>query len=273
MNTSVSADVLAVVVHVGAPARDHVVEPLQPVHQDFGVERVEPRVDAVEQAGVAVLEAVVAVEPHLVGDLLVVGDHEAAVAERVEVLQRVRGEGADVAEGAAVLALVVGAHGLRRVLDHHEVVPARDIHDRVHVGDAPAPVHGHDGLGLRRDLLLDLGGIDVLVLAHVGIDRRGAHVRNRSGGGDEGDRRGDHLVALADAERPHAEHQGVGAVAAADAMLGAGVVDDLLLELADLLRHHQMTLGQDPVDARDQLVLLVLVALLQVDKRYFEFAH
>ena len=56
----------------------------------------------------------------------------------------------------------------------------RDVHDRVHVGDAAAPVHRHDRLGLRRDLFLDLGGIDVLVVTHVGIDRRRADMRDRA---------------------------------------------------------------------------------------------
>ena len=233
----------------------------------------EPRVDAVEQAGVAVLEAVVAVEPDLVGDLLVVGHEEAAVADGVEVLERVRGERADVAEGAAMAPVVEGAHRLRRVLDHEQIVPARDVHDRVHVGDAAAPVHRHDRLGARRDLLLDLGGVDVLVIAHVGIDRRRAHVRDRARRGDERDRRGDHLVALADAERPQRQHERVGAVAAAHAVLGAGVVDDALLELADLLGHDEMTLGEDAVDAGEQLRLLLLVALLEIDEGYLELGH
>ena len=111
---------------------------------------------------------------------------------------------------------------------------ARDVQDRVHVGDTAAPVHRHDRFCARRDLLLDFGRVDVLVLAHVGIDRRRADMGDRARRRDKGNRRGDDFIAFADAQRPKPEHQSIGSVRAAHAMFCAGEFRDAALEIEHL---------------------------------------
>ena len=62
-------------------------------------------------------------------EALVIGGEEAAFAA-AQVLEVVQAEGADVAERAGLLALVLGAVGLAGVLDHVQVVLPGDRQDR-----------------------------------------------------------------------------------------------------------------------------------------------
>ena len=215
----------------------------------------------------------VAVETRFPRDFVVVGEQEAAVADGVEVLERMRRNRAAVAEGAAVPAVAVGAHRLRRILDDLEVVAGGDVADRFHIGDAADPLHRHDRLGARGDLLLHFRRVDGLVGQHVGVDRRRTEVDDRTGGGDERHRRRDHLVARADTHRPHADDQRIGARVQRDAVLRAGVLAHLLLEFGNLFGHHQVALGEHPVDAGENFLPLFLVAVLQIDERNLDLGH
>ena len=69
-------------------------------------------------------------------------------------------------------------------------------------------------------------------------------------GGDERERRGDHLVAAADAERHQRDQQRLGAARARDAVLGADVRGEALLELADLRAHDVLAVVEHGLDAR-----------------------
>ena len=68
----------------------------------------------------------------------------------------------------------------------------------------------------------------------VGEDRRRADARDRLGRRVERERRADHLVAAADAERVEREHERVGAVRDADRVRDAEVCGGLALERLDL---------------------------------------
>ena len=57
-------------------------------------------------------------------------------------------------------ALVARQMRLRAILDHPELVLARDRHDRIHVGRLPVQMHRDDADGARRDRGLDRRGID-----------------------------------------------------------------------------------------------------------------
>ena len=219
------------------------------------------------------MQAVIAIETDFLRHVLVIGHQKSAVADGVEVFQRVCRERADIAERAAMLSLVVGAHRLCCVLDHEQLVFARDVEDRIHVGDAAAPMYRHDRLCARRDFLFDLGRIDVLVLTDVSIDGRRTDMGDGARRRDKGNRRGDDFIAFADAERPKSQHQGIGPVCAAHAMFGAGEFRDAALEIEHLLGHHQVSLRENALDAGHQLGLLFDKALLQIDERNLELGH
>ena len=61
---------------------------------------------------------------------------------------------------------------LRAILHHPELVPARDRHDRIHVGRLPVKMHRNDADGARRDRGLDRSGIDREGLA-IGVGEHG----------------------------------------------------------------------------------------------------
>ncbi len=58
----------------------------------------------------------------------------------------------------------------RTILDHHQVMLARDRHDLVHLAGVTKQMNGNDGLGARRDQPLDQ--IRIEIPRHgFGIDR------------------------------------------------------------------------------------------------------
>src|SRR3546814_4062552 len=91
-------------------------------------------------------------------------------------------------------------------------------------------MHWHDRPGPGRDLLLDFRRIDGLVVPHVGINRGGADMGDRTGRSDERNWRRDHLVTATDAHRPQADHQSIGAGIQGNAVSGAGVTANLALD-------------------------------------------
>src|SRR5579863_3673423 len=70
---------------------DLIDRPDQPVADDR-LQRVEPRVVTQDFNGIAITEAVVPQQAQAVGDRIVIGDHNAAVAPDIEVLQRMQRE-------------------------------------------------------------------------------------------------------------------------------------------------------------------------------------
>ena len=78
---------------------------------------------------------------------------------------------------------------------------------------------------LRGDLVLDLKRIDVVGDGvDVGEDGSGAGAANGAGGGKEGERRQDDLIARADVQGVQGQQQRIGAGTAADAVAGAAVL-------------------------------------------------
>ena len=134
------------------------------------------------------------------------------------------------------------------VLEQQQVVPPRDVRQLVHAARLPAVVDGHNRLRPRRDLRLDLLRVDVVVVeADVGEDGLRALEEDRVDGGAEGERRRDHLVALADAGGHEHEMQARRAGADGDGVLAADVVAEALLEEARL-RAGRQPAGADGID-------------------------
>ena len=123
-----------------------------------------------------------------------------------------------------------------------------------------------DRLGLRGDLGLDLGRIDVEVLVDVHEDGHGAGLADRLGSGDEAVGDGDDLVPGADAQGLEGDVDGVRPVGAADAVLDAELLREGLLEALDVLAADEGGLADDGLDGGVDLGLDGLVLGLEVDE-------
>ena len=103
-------------------------------------------------------------------------------------------------------------HSLGGVFDDVQPVSVGDRHDRVHLAAHSGVVHGEDGAGAGRDRPLDEQFIEV---ERVGPDvyehGTGAAEGDGIGRGDEGERRHDHLVSLAEVEHQGRHLEGRGA--------------------------------------------------------------
>ena len=148
---------------------------------------------------------------------------------------------------------------LRGVLEHLEVVRARDLVDRVHVRAAPVQVHGDDRPRPGRERALDTQRVD-RPRRGVGVDQH----RDGAGALDAGDGRhacvgGRHdLVSALDAEGSKTELDRVGAGAHGRAgetvaavrregpleLLDSGAEDEPAL--VDDLRNRAVELGAEP---------------------------
>ena len=135
----------------------------------------------------------------------VVRHQRAAFAAGAEIFAGIKTEAGNVAERADDFALVFRAVRLRGVLDQRQLVLSANRQNRVQVERMAVKMHGHDGLGARRDGAFDELRIEIeRGVVNVHINRLGADVGNRPARRDERERRGDDLVAGADAEQQHA---------------------------------------------------------------------
>ena len=97
-------------------------------------------------------------------------------------------------------------------------------------------------------------------------DRRGSEQGNGFHGGDEGERRGDHLVACAHAQRHQRDQQRIRAAGAGNAVLGAGARRQPRLQLRHLRPQDELAVGKHGAHARVDLRLQLCVLRLQVDE-------
>ena len=183
---------------------------------------------------------------------------QAAVAVAAQVLGGEEAEDGEVAEAAGATPLVARAEGLAGVFDDDQAVLAGDRADGVGVGRQTEQVDRHDGLGHGGDGAGDGRGIDVQGLGvDVDEDRSGARLHDRLGGRVEGERRGDDLVALADAGRLEGDREAVGAVAHADRGEGRQVLGRLGFEGLHVGPQNELSVAHDGKDGRFDLVLHV----------------
>ena len=166
---------------------------------------------------------------------------------------------------------VTGAERLGGVLDEDEVVllgnfqqprhrghVAEHVHDdhRLDVRarrlvDAAAPAH----LGVGLEVFLHERGADAQAVAAADEDGLGARVAHGVDGGDERQRRHDHLVAAPDAGREHREVQAGRAGVARHGARRAAVVGDGLFKF-----RHKAAAGGHPLADDGVVDILVLVA-------------
>ena len=185
--------------------------------QDRGLHRVQSAVHADGRVVVLLRRPVIRDLADAVGQRGVGRQDGTAVAERAEVLGRVERERPDGAERARRAPAPRRPDGLRGVLDDGEVVGVADRAERRHVGALAEEVDRNNGLRALRD-----GGVDACrvqverVRVDVGEDGRRAEQRGGLGRGDERERRADHLVARANAERHQRDLERVGPVGDAE---------------------------------------------------------
>jgi hypothetical protein len=148
-----------------------------------------------------------------------------------EVLRRVERQRARVAPRGDGSAAIARAHRLGGVGDHGQPPPPGNGLDLVHRGTLTVQVHGHHGARPRGHGRLEAPRIEIVSLrVDVDEDGHGADHHHGARGGDEGERRRDHLVARAHAHRLQGEEQRVGAGVEADAVAGAAERGQLRFE-------------------------------------------
>ena len=143
-----------------------------------------------------------ALQAVLLGELglALVVEHERAALDGGDVFVGVKTERDEVTEGADAFAVPLAAEGLGGVLDDAEVVLLRDGVEAVAVDGQAGEIDGDDGARGRSDGGFDAGEVEV---AGDGVDvdehGLGADIEDDVAGGDPGERRGNDLVARADA--------------------------------------------------------------------------
>ena len=128
---------------------------------------------------------------------------------------------AKVANGAQRFSLVAAHDTLGRILDHHQVVAAGDVHDGVHLAGDTGVVHGHNDLGLVGDGGFDLGFINVhRVGTHIHKHQLSPGQHGSGGGAGEGEAGQDDLVTGVNIAQQHGHIQSGGAAGGQQYLLG-----------------------------------------------------
>ena len=150
----------------------------------------------------------IAQHPNRACILGVAGGHCAAFAVRSQILARIETEARHIADAAHRTPFIFRSVGLRRVFDHNQPMPARHVHNRVHVGRLAVEMHGQDRLRARRDRGLNRGRIH-RESAGINIHQNGARSAVGDGGnaGDKSERHGDDFIARTDSGRKQREMQ------------------------------------------------------------------
>jgi hypothetical protein len=139
--------------------------------------------------------------------------------------------------------------------------------DLVHVRGLPVEGHRHDRARTRRNRGLEFPGVD------VGGVRLGIHVHrlcgkqhDHLGGGGEGERGGDDLVARLDVQRHEGDEERIGPARNSHAVSGADISRQALLELRDLRSEDVLAVVEDRLDACVDRLAQQAVLSLEVDE-------
>ncbi len=195
---------------VGAASR----EPLGQVRELLSKHGALQRVHAVVAADGRVLvfadRAVHAGAPAALCELGVVRHDHARVTERAERLRGLEAETAERAERAHVSPVQARAERLCRVLHDRHPVRRGERDELVHARGLAVEVHDEHGARARAERRTNT--IDV-ERERLGVDvdehRAGSDAHDALDGGEERERRRDHLVARSDAERQERAHERV----------------------------------------------------------------
>ncbi len=216
-----AGEALQVAFGEGLAARVERVQALELDQREGGVEVgqvvFETGLDHFRLRLASMAQAVVGIDPEAVeleaadpfGEGTVVADEHRAFGAG-QVLDRVEGKDRRAA-GAYRAPAVFAADRVGGVLDQGDAVAPGDRAQAFEIQGGAGVVNRHDGAGARAD-----GGFHCLRRTHQGVavdvdeHRGGAEQGDDVGGGDPGQRRRDHFVAGADAQRQQGDVQGAG---------------------------------------------------------------
>jgi hypothetical protein len=137
------------------------------------------------------------------GQLAVLGDDHAGIAERAQVFAREKGEAAKRADRPCrSFASILRSDGLGGIFDYGYSMLASSSQDRVHLGTRAEKMNRKDSLTTLGYLRFNSAHVKIEG-APVDIDehRTSAEPSNNSGCGKKGKRACDHLVAGTDSDR------------------------------------------------------------------------
>ena len=148
--------------------------------------------------------------PHTIGQRLVYRDDGSRVANRSEVLRRIKAECARGAKGPDRAAGAGREMGLTAVLDEREPVSLGNLRERRHVGRLPVEMHRHDRSRARCDCRSRRRGIERQA-CRIDIGKHGTCSRHhdsqrRERGRDWGR---DDFITRSNAEGPQNEREGI----------------------------------------------------------------
>ncbi len=126
----------------------------------------------------------------------IVGNHGAAIAHCAEIFCRIETEGSQVTQRTDRLAVIAGSVRLAAIFDDPQVVPLRNLQDRLKVSRAPVEMHRKDSTSARTDDRLNLLRIDgegSWIDIHQDRTRTAEFDRGDAGYGSMRD--GDYLIA------------------------------------------------------------------------------
>lgn len=235
-----------------------------------GLKRIKPEVAADEPVAVSGGFAVDAQSPQLLGLGGVVRHYDPAVAVATEVLGGEERKTAVVPDRAGAPPAVPGAYRLRGVLNDYEAVVPRDLHDGSHLRHLTEEVDGKNRARPARDALLNQGGINVKgCRINVHEDWCGADSANGSGSREEGEGRGDDLVAGSDLLCHERHEQRVGARRHTDAVRAAHITRHRLLACLHGRTQHEALRIDNPGESLVDFGLDGGVLPGKVQQRYF----
>jgi hypothetical protein len=239
---------LAVPLGAGPPRPTPIGERRQLRPEDGRLQRVEAAVDP--DHVVDPLDPAVGPEPSdASGPLLRGAQHHAAVTPSAEVLRRVKRQASEVAEGPCRLSAPRGVDGLGDVLDDRPSALARLRDDGLDARHAAEQVDREHGARARRGDALDALGVEVEpVRLEVDEARDGTGPRDRPGGREIRERRGDDLVPGADPCGDEREVERITAVRDADGRRDADSRGHGLLERANLVAEDEPLVPCHPLD-------------------------
>src|SRR5215468_1500457 len=112
--------------------------------QDGGLQFVEPRIEPRLIAHVSLAPSILAQQSNSLSDFRVVRHDRAPIAQRAEILRRIEAEGCGVPEDSDLKPVNRRAVSLRAILYDFQIVSARNVAYRPHVGRAPVKVNRQD---------------------------------------------------------------------------------------------------------------------------------
>src|SRR5690625_1965925 len=170
-----------------------------------------------------------------IGQSITAGGNQPAVAAGAKILAGKKAESAGQAHAAGLSTVNGGAETLGAVLDQNQVMIVGNALQGVHVGRLAKQVNRQNGARAFGDRCPNPVGVDIeAACIHIDKHRRGAHIGDGLGGGNKGKRRGNDLIARADAGSAQGQMQRIGSRRTAYGVAYAQPFGQLLFKRADV---------------------------------------